>query len=165
MVAGTAAGKATGTATGRPGQAPTCRGASLPAPPRRPRRSTRSRRQAYAFGLAAEDSVARFLHAAGYTILGSRERGRSTEVDLIVARDDTVAFVEVKARRRGFDGLEAVGSRKRAQLTRAANEWLGRHPAWAGHTIRFDIALVWPTGLPEYIENAFDAEPSDDFIF
>lgn len=135
------------------------------APRARPARSKQSRQASHAFGLAAEDGVGRFLHAAGYTVLASRERGRSSEVDLIATRDDTVAFIEVKARRRGFDGLEAVGRRKRAQLTRASNEWLGKHPEYAGHTIRFDIALVWPTGLPEYIENAFEAEESDDFVF
>lgn len=132
--------------------------------PERGRRSLASRRAAYRFGLKAEGFVSRYLHSLGYTILASRERGTSTEVDLIAARDEMVAFVEVKARKSGFEGLDAVGPRKRRQLMRAANEWLSKNPAYASFSQRFDIALVWPTGLPDYLENAFEFEDENDYV-
>lgn len=128
-------------------------------------RGAAERRKSYTFGVKAEAAVARMLHSQGYIVLSQRERNQGGEIDLIVARDDVVAFIEVKARRRGFDGLEAVDRRKRRRMTRASEAWLSDNPGFAGHSLRFDIALVWPTGLPEHIENAFEAEPQDDFVF
>ncbi|WP_420392425.1 YraN family protein [Acuticoccus sp.] len=118
-----------------------------------------------AFGIEAEGNIARYLHAGGYRVLGRRVRTRSGEVDVIAVRDDTVAFVEVKARSRGYDGLEAVDGRKQARLSRAANEWLSRNDAYGQCTIRFDIALVWPKGGLEYLENAFEGSAPDDFVW
>lgn len=130
-----------------------------------PVRSAGDRRRSFEFGIAAERQVAHFLRAGGYDVLGCRFRERSGEVDLIVARDDTVAFVEVKARRKGWDGLEAVDRAKQRRLSRAANEWLASHPAYGQHNLRFDIALVWPgTGI-EYLENAFEATEERGFVW
>ncbi|WP_108663355.1 YraN family protein [Acuticoccus kandeliae] len=125
-------------------------------------RSPAERRRSHAFGMEAEGSVARYLHAGGYHVIGQRRRTRSAEVDLVAVRDDMVAFVEVKARKRGWDGLEAVNLSKQRRLSRAASEWLAENPAYAGHTLRFDIALVWPGARMEYLENAFEAVEEDD---
>lgn len=122
-----------------------------------------AKRRAHDFGVQAEKSIAAFLHAGGYDILARRERGRSTEVDLIAQCEDVIAFVEVKARRKGYGGLEAVDTRKQRKMSLAAADWLSRNPQYNNHAIRFDIALVWPTGLPEYIENAFDAIEIDEY--
>ncbi|MEM8853562.1 MAG: YraN family protein [Pseudomonadota bacterium] len=124
---------------------------------------SQTKRRAHDFGVRAEKSIAAFLHAGGYDILARRERGRSTEVDLIAQCEDVIAFVEVKARRKGYGGLEAVDTRKQRQMSLAAADWLSRNPQYNNHAIRFDIALVWPTGLPEYIENAFDAVEIDEY--
>lgn len=128
-------------------------------------RRTARKIAAYEFGLEAENRVARMLHSEGYVLLASRARNRAGEVDLIASRDDVVAFIEVKARRHGYDGLESVDQRKRRRLTRASEHWLAENPEYAGHSIRFDVALVWSRGLPEYLENAFEAVPDDDFKF
>ena len=127
--------------------------------------SDRRRRRSFEFGVSAERSVGQFLRAGGYDVLGSRERTRAAEVDLIALRDDTVVFVEVKARRCGWDGLASVDERKQRRICRAANEWVGANPRFAQHTIRFDIALVWQGGRIEYLENAFEEVMSDDFVW
>jgi len=109
--------------------------------------------------------VAGFLRAGGYDVLGRRVRAGRGEVDLVVARDDTVAFVEVKARRRGYEGLDAVTPQKQARISAAAGEWLSRNPSYAGHTIRFDVALVWPGSRLDYLENAFEVAGGDDCMW
>lgn len=132
----------------------------------RPAPEVRRRRQrAFAFGVESEKLVAAFLHAGDYKVLAQRARVGAVEVDLIVARDDVVAFVEVKARRNGWDGLEAVTPAKMRRLSRAADQWLARNDAYAGCSIRFDIALVGADRTIEYLENAFEAQPADDFVF
>lgn len=115
------------------------------------------RRRAYRFGLAAEASVGHYLRAGGYHTLSRRARLGDAEVDVIAVRDDVVAFVEVKARRHGADGLEAVTPRKQRQLVKAANVWIAENPSFADCTIRFDVALVSAGGALDYLESAFEA--------
>ncbi|UOM36057.1 YraN family protein [Acuticoccus sp. I52.16.1] len=128
-------------------------------------RPARDRTAAYDFGLAAERNVTMFLVSGGYEIIGRRVRMRAGEVDIIARRDDEVAFVEVKARRRGWDGLISVDERKQRRLSRAADEWLSRNEHFAACSIRFDIALVWKGSEIEYLTNAFDFIPADDFVW
>lgn len=139
---------------------------ACPAPrsrPGRPARGRRARQQAYAFGLAGEKAVASFLRAGDYAVLAHRARLGRCEVDLVVARDDVVAFVEVKARRQGMDGLEAVTPAKMKRLSRAANTWLADNDAYADCALRFDIALVGRDQSIDYLENAFEAVEYDEF--
>lgn len=107
--------------------------------------------------------MASYLRAGAYAILAHRARLARCEVDLIVARDDVIAFVEVKARRHGIDGLEAVTLAKRKRLSRAANTWLAGNEAFADCSIRFDIALVGHDQSIDYLENAYEAVEYDDF--
>ncbi|MEM0907842.1 MAG: YraN family protein, partial [Pseudomonadota bacterium] len=116
-------------------------------------------------GVDSERFVAAFLRAGDYTILATRARVGRAEVDLIVHRDDIVAFVEVKARRDLWSGLDAVTPKKMRQLTRAANAWLAANPSYATCSIRFDIALVSKFHELEYLENAFEFQEDDDFVF
>ena len=151
--------------TAIPGLAPAPRRASRPSPLRRTEPASNGRSTAYDFGCRAERDVGFFLVSGGYTILGRRVRLRSGEIDIVAWRDETVAMVEVKARRHGWDGLAAVDDRKQRRLSRAADEWLSRNESYAGCTIRFDIALVSRGGAMEYLENAFDFLPADDFVW
>lgn len=133
--------------------------------PRTVVRKTAARRDAFRFGVDAERSIRHFLRTGDYCVLGTRVIVGRAELDLVVTRGDTVAFVEVKARRRGWDGLESVDARKIRRITRAANAWLAENERYAGYNIRFDIALVWAGGRVEYLENAFEPLPEDDFVF
>ncbi len=147
-------------------RAPAARAPAVLAPmaPKRPT-APRKRTAAYDFGVDAERNVALFLVSGGYEILGRRVRMRAGEVDIVAKRGDIVAFVEVKARRRGWDGLISVDERKQRRLSRAADEWLSRNESFANCSIRFDIALVWRSSEIEYLANAFDAIPADDFVW
>lgn len=123
------------------------------------------RQAALRFGDIAERETAAFLRAGGYEILGRRVRLGHDEVDIIARRDDVIAFVEVKARKRGWDGLEAVTKAKQRRLVRAASRWLSENPSQIGQSIRFDIALSWPGGHLEYLESAFEADCAEAGTF
>lgn len=91
-------------------------------------------------GVLGERVAARWFAAQGYVVLARRFRCGHRDLDLVVARDGVVAFVEVKARRGpAFGGpLAAVHWRKRRELVRSAQVWVARHGR-AGQAYRFDV--------------------------
>ncbi len=78
----------------------------------------------------------------GYIVLGRRLRTKRGEVDLVVTNDDTIIFVEVKARRSAVAGAESVTLRQQARIAAAAEILLAEHPDWARDSTRFDVVLV-----------------------
>jgi putative endonuclease len=110
-------------------------------------------------GDRGEEIAARHLEVQGWTILHRNFRVGHREIDLVVRRDEVVAFVEVKTRAGLGYGhpLEAVTRRKRREIQLVASTWLDRH----GHPsdlYRFDaIAVLLPAGGPPVVEHVEDA--------
>ena len=95
----------------------------------------------------------------GYKLLERNYRTRRGEIDLIVRKDDTLVFVEVKLRRgTGYgDPLEAVTHRKQNTLRSVAEHYLyTRNPPF--RTLRFDVIGILadrPEVRLHHIEDAF----------
>ena len=88
-----------------------------------------------------------------------RFRSGHRDIDLVVEREGTVAFVEVKARKgRAFgDPVEAVNWSKQKELARSASVWIDRHGRPA-ESYRFDVIGVLVAGARvrvRHVENAF----------
>jgi putative endonuclease len=113
-------------------------------------------------GAAGERVAERWLRARGWCILARRFRSGHRDVDLIARRERVVAFVEVKTRR-GLDfgdPTEAVGWRKRRELTRSAQVWIDRCGE-PGAVYRFDVVAVLVEARTavrvRHVEDAFQA--------
>jgi len=115
-------------------------------------------------GMRAESLAAAWLEERGWTILARNHRCRGGEVDLVAARERTIAFVEVRSRSRDDFGhpVESVSQSKRRRIVRAAVDWARRAGVIESHFLRFDVIgiLYRDDGSPEirHIEGAFDAE-------
>ncbi len=114
---------------------------------------------AQALGALGERLAEEWLTTRGWTILERRYRAGHRDLDLVIRRGRTVAFVEVKTRRgEGFGApAGAVDWRKQRQMARSAQVWLDRHGEWDVE-YRFDvIGIVVGAGGPrvEHLENAF----------
>ena len=112
-----------------------------------------------ALGEVGERVAARWLARRGWSVIAQRFRSGHRDIDLIAERGGTVAFVEVKTRRRErFGGpVGAVGWRKQRELSRSAAVWLDRHGR-AGADYRFDVIGVIIEGERvrlRHVENAF----------
>jgi putative endonuclease len=112
-----------------------------------------------AFGELGERIAERWLRRRGWRIVQRRFRSGHRDIDLVVERDGTVAFVEVKARRGAeFGGpVQAVNYWKRRQLERSAMVWIDRHGREA-ESYRFDVVGVLLDGAEVricHVENAF----------
>src|SRR3954467_7898070 len=96
-----------------------------------------------ALGELGERIAERWLREKGWRVLQRRFRSGHRDIDLVVERDGTVAFVEVKARRGDRFGqpVEAVNWRKQKELTRSAKVWIDRHGR-PFEAYRFDVVGV-----------------------
>jgi len=99
--------------------------------------------QAHALGRWGEGKAARFLQRRGWTVLARNYRFGRREVDLVVRRENVVAFVEVKTRAgRGF-GLpqEAITALKRREIEAVAVHYLAR-TGLQDVSVRFDALAI-----------------------
>ena len=113
-----------------------------------------------ALGTLGENLVAEWLQQQGWEILHRQWYCRWGEIDIIALGKDedskknrgirnhqfpTLAFVEVKTRRRGnwdAGGMLAVSATKQAKLWQTAEIFLSTRPDLADNSCRFDVALV-----------------------
>ena len=122
-------------------------------PQRRP--SPNARRRALRYGFHAETLAALWLMAKGYRVLARRYSVKGGEIDLVVVRGDTVAFVEVKARADYEAAAHALVEGKLDRIRRAARAWVSRN-GWAARcTLRGDAVLIAPWRLPRHAPGAY----------
>ena len=83
----------------------------------------------FGIGQCFEGAVARYLTVQGYELLFRNYRVKGGEIDLIMKKNDILAFIEVKAREES-DNLrkygrpsDAVDYRKRAHIITAADDY------------------------------------------
>jgi putative endonuclease len=115
-------------------------------------------------GRIGERVAARWLRRRGWRILAERFRNGRRDLDLVVDREGTVVFVEVKTRRGTLfgDPVEAVSWRKRRELIRSAKVWSDRFGP-PGAVYRFDVVGVIVVGRDariRHVENAFSLPPA-----
>ena len=115
-------------------------------------------------GALGEQLAADHLARRGFRILARNYRTRWGELDIVAFDGTTLAFVEVKARRRsnwGTTPLDSVGPRKRRQVQRMARSWLSDTTDRPfARSLRFDaigVTLDPAGGLVslEHLEDAF----------
>jgi putative endonuclease len=112
------------------------------------------RRQAERRGRWAERLAGWWLQLHGWRILARRARVPGGEVDLVVRRGRTLAFVEVKAR---SDERAAAMALDRSRLKRAAAaaERLAPRYGEGCHTVRVDAVYVLPGRLPRHVPDVW----------
>ncbi len=94
-------------------------------------------------GNRGEETAAAYLVQKGFVIIERNWRHGHLEIDLICKDKDSIVFVEVKTRRnRLYGGASyAVSSRKKRNLSRAADAWLSREGDWSS-PCRFDVICL-----------------------
>ncbi len=94
-------------------------------------------------GKLGEDLAARFLEQKGYKVLARNYRTRYGELDIICHKEQSLVFVEVKARRNTSFGYpeEAITPRKIQHLKKAAWHYL-EEKQQPYREIRFDVITI-----------------------
>ena len=112
----------------------------------------------YLRGRGAERLALAWLLAKGYRPLARRYVAAGGEIDLIMRRGRTIAFVEVKARGTMEAALTSIDAGKRRRVGRAARAWLSRNGWAAGLTLRADAVFLAPGAFPRHQEAAFELD-------
>ncbi len=113
-------------------------------------------------GHEAERLVADHLRQQGYTVLEHNYRTKTGEIDIILKKNDLIAFVEVKMRSAHYFNLSLVVDRSKQQkIIKTALHYAARNH-YTQHVLRFDVALVEPGPqgdgfVVSFIPNAFTA--------
>ena len=115
-----------------------------------------ARRRAYRRGIRAEWIAEAILRLKLYRILARRYSAPGGEIDIIAARGNVVAFVEVKHRSNLELARVSITHRKRQRISRAARHWLARHPCAATRVLRGDAVFLAPRTWPVHEENVFE---------
>ena len=103
----------------------------------------------------AEASALLLLRLKGYRLLARRFKTGQGEVDLIMRRGDTTAFIEVKNRTSHDAAVISVTTTQSRRIATAAGLWMARDPASNLGPYRFDIVTVNAYLWPSHIPNAF----------
>ena len=90
----------------------------------------------------------------GYAILASRYRTRYGEIDIVAQDQDTLVFVEVKARRTDRFGTaaESVSGWKQRRIAAMALDYL-RRVHWLDAPCRFDVVAIDGLGTSQATVN------------
>ena len=117
------------------------------------------------YGAESEELVENFLRRKGWKILDRNFRCKGGELDIVAAKDDVLAMVEVKSRSETapdhFQPDVTIDPKKIRKLTIAARTWLAIHADEIdGLYPRFDVITVIGRGAAaqlEHLEDAFEA--------
>ncbi len=111
-------------------------------------------------GNRGEDAVCQYIRKFGYSIIERNFTCCKGEIDIIAQNDDTIAFIEVKARKEDslVTGAEAVNYGKKLKIIKTAAWYSYKNPL--EKQPRFDIAeIVLKNNIPavlRYYKGAFD---------
>jgi putative endonuclease len=94
-------------------------------------------------GVEGEELAAAWYEAHGYEVVARNWRCRTGELDLVVRRNRTFVFCEVKTRTTDAFGIPAIAvdQRKRQRLRVLAARYLEDSPVRA-REIRFDVVSI-----------------------
>ena len=113
-----------------------------------------TRQRAEREGRKGELAAELFLRAKGWSILARRRKTPLGEIDLVARRANTIAFVEVKWRKRAEDLALAIDE-YRLRRVAAAVEAVAHEYAGGGEDMRIDGFLVSPWRLPRHEVNVW----------
>jgi putative endonuclease len=111
-------------------------------------------------GLWGERIAMAYLVSCGWEVEAHRFKLGRHDVDLVIRRENMVAFVEVKTRRSLAQGTgaEAVGARKQTTIAKVASLWRLRYGRPTDE-YRFDVISVRDLGAGqctvEHVEDAW----------
>jgi len=106
-------------------------------------------------GKNKEEMAERYLKKRGYKVVERNYQKKVGEIDLIVKKDRTLVFVEVRSLKKGhIDPIETINAKKREKIIKTARLFLMEHEEFEGYDVRFDVVGILGNKI-NHVENAF----------
>ena len=105
-------------------------------------------------GQAAEVQVALHYERDEWRVLQHRFKSAAGEIDLVLLRQDTVLFVEVKRARTHDIAASRISLQQIARINQSAEIFVSEHLSGQNFEMRLDAALVDQKGKIQIIPNA-----------
>ncbi len=114
---------------------------------------------AYISGKLAEQKARSFLRKKGYKFVAQNIRPQrgigAHEIDLIMQKEKTLVFIEVKKRTLVSESAFAITPTIQKRIYRAAEIFLAHHPEFSDYSCRFDAVLIDPSQKLVHIKDAW----------
>lgn len=96
------------------------------------------------FGRMAEDLALRYLQRQQLTLLERNFRSRFGEIDLIMRENNTIIFVEVRARKTAafLHPAESVNHAKRSKIRKTSQVFMQKNATLDRFNLRFDVIAL-----------------------
>ena len=110
-------------------------------------------------GNDGEKRACQYLLSQGYEIIEKNWNTKSGELDIIVKKDETLVFVEVKTLPNATPDMLSsfLGKQKQKRIVKTAKHFMLKHRQYSNSYVRFDVIVLDMQDLPPvyHIENAF----------
>lgn len=106
----------------------------------------------YYFGILAEIISSLYLSIKFYRILARRLKTPFGEIDLIAIKENTLIFIEVKARK-DLEYIDFISQKQINRIEKAAQYFLLKERRYQSYNIRFDAIIVNKFFYPEHFIN------------
>lgn len=108
----------------------------------------------YEYGIDAEIIARKHLENLGYEFIAQRLKTPFGELDLVLKKEDTIVFVEVKARK-FLDHYEVITKKQISRNRAAASYYIANNQGLQNSDLRMDLIIVCDQKVEEHIENAY----------
>ncbi|MBR7158188.1 MAG: YraN family protein [Alphaproteobacteria bacterium] len=116
-------------------------------------------RKAHRKGYAVEGLAVIWLCLKGYRIIARNfitgKGSGAGEIDIIAAKGNTLAFIEVKSRKSIDDAAYAISDVSKKRIAKAAEFFLALHSEYNHYDVRFDAFLAGGKSYPVHIKDAW----------
>jgi len=132
-----------------------------------------NKKSSYNIGIVTENYVKSYLLKKGYKILSSRWRYNNKkgtglgEIDIITKRENTITFIEVKARNNIDNLFYSISPIQQKRIINSAIVFMSKQQQYINYNMQFDAIFVLISNKQKeitHIENAFDASNIQSMI-
>ena len=95
--------------------------------------------KAYNFGLDAENITVEYFKSLGFEVLARRYKTKYGEIDLIVQKNQSIIFVEVKARNKNLAVENLISKRQVLRIYSSAEFFLSEFSKYQSYECRIDL--------------------------
>ncbi len=104
----------------------------------------------YRYGIIAEYLAIILLFFKGYAIIKRRYKNHLGEIDIIASKNNTLVFIEVKARKKS--NLWALTQKQKERIIMAAKLFIAHEKRYHRYDLRFDM-VIFQGFMPKHQQN------------